>query len=160
MRKFYFLTICLAMAAMVGCGKSGGNGEEETPGDVSADVAYTVNDGADMVTLFDITAEYTDASGTKSEAITSLPWTKSVHVAKIPFTASLKVTYAAKNSYAQKDAYTTGFASGIGYQTSDGQIKSSTGSVQTTIPAEKIAEYITKYNGTIKGFTEDIKPSK
>jgi hypothetical protein len=161
MKKIYFLTLCLAMATMVGCDKSGGdNGGEETPADVSADVTYSVNDGADMVVLFDITVEYTDATGTKSEAIASLPWSKSVHVAKIPFTASLKVTYVAKSNYAQKDVYAVGFGSGISYRTSDGQYVNSSGSSNLSVSAAKITEYITKYDGTVKGFTEDIALSK
>jgi hypothetical protein len=139
------------------CGKSGGdNGGEEIPADVSADVTYEVNDGTDMVTLFDMTAEYTDAAGTKSEVITSLPWSKQIHVAKIPFTASLKVTYNAKSSYAQKDVYAAGVAGGITYRTSDGRFVSSTGLVKLPISSDRIAEYIAKYNGTTKEYTEQI----
>jgi hypothetical protein len=159
MKRLSILTICLGVATMAGCDKSGNN-EENKPVDVSADVKYTVNDGADMVTLFDVAVEYTDATGTKSETITSLPWSKQIHVAKIPFDATMKVTYTAKSSYAQKDVYTTGFAGGIGYKTSDGRLVSFTGSVQTPIPVARIAEYVAKYNGTTKEHTANITPAE
>jgi hypothetical protein len=160
MKKFYVLTLCIAMVAMTGCGGSGKKDKPaEVPADITADVTYTVNDAVDVATLFDIAVEYADADGVKSETIAALPWSKSVHVAKIPFNATLKVTYTAKNSYDAKEKYEVGFASGISYSTSDGQGINFFGESKMTIGADKIADFVAKYTGTSKEWSENIVPS-
>jgi outer membrane lipoprotein-sorting protein len=109
----------------------------------TADVTYQLSGGADMVSLFNITITYTTETGAqKQETVTALPWSKSIHVGKLPFTAKMTTTLSGKTAYPEKVQYKVGLGGGISYITSDGRGESSVNSDASTITAAQLPNYI------------------
>lgn len=78
-------------------------------------LAYRFEGGADLTSLFTLRASYVAADGrTKTEWITSLPWSKEVCVSA-PFSARLDVGFRKKADYPRQDTYAVGFSGGIDY---------------------------------------------
>lgn len=88
----------------------------------TADVTYHVLGTDDNLSLFEMTAVYTAPSGeTVREAVTALPWDKTVAGVKLPFTAGVDVELVPKTDFPKKDLYKVGLAiTDITYRTSKG----------------------------------------
>lgn len=78
-------------------------------------LTYRFDGGADLAALFTLQASYVAADGrTKTEQITSLPWSKQVGVTA-PFSARLDVKFRKKTDFPGQDTYAVGFSGGIDY---------------------------------------------
>ncbi len=90
----------------------------------TSEVTYAITGGADMPSLFILTAVYTDAAGKKAtESITTLPWKKTIKVTT-PFNAMLDVERIPSVDYAIKEMYEvelhTNISNSSTYSTSTG----------------------------------------
>ncbi len=137
-------------------GTTGGEGGDDKPEtEVTATVTYDMQGGADITTVLDITASYTDADGKEvTVEVASLPWQAVITGAKVPFTADLKVELSPKESFEEKEQYQMGLNTSIGYKTSDGQFVSNNNVSHITISKDDITRYITE-----KVLTKDYNKS-
>lgn len=125
-------------------GTTGGEGGGDKPEtEVTATVTYDMKGGADVTTVLDITASYTDAEGKEvTVEVTSLPWQAVITGAKVPFNADLKIELAKKETYEDKEFYQMGLGANISYTTSDGQYMQSGNVSHIDISKDKIESYI------------------
>jgi hypothetical protein len=164
MKQLSFFLSALMLIVMTSCNDDKKTGDDPQPSDVvSADVQYVLIDAPDMTTLFDMSVSYKDGAGaTQQETVTTLPWNKSIHVDKIPFTASFEVTYTAKQDVTPKDTYKVGFNAGFSYQASDGKKFSNApveGMGSLTIAADQVSKYQTEKVGT-KSYSQEVTPNE
>lgn len=145
MKKHIALLLSIAALSMTACGngKNNDKGQEPpAPTPVTATVTYSITGGSDIITLFDIKAEYTDAEGqTVTESITAIPWEKDIKDIEVPYSGSLKMKITAVENYEAKESYNVGLGGSIGYITSDNRMESNSSSSTMTIAADKTTEY-------------------
>ncbi len=145
MKKHIALLLSIAALSMTACGngKNNDKGQEPpAPTPVTATVTYSITGGSDIITLFDIKAEYTDAEGqTVTETVDALPWEKSIENVEVPYSGSLKMKITAVGNYEAKESYNVGLGGSIGYITSDNRMESNSSSSTMTIAADKTTEY-------------------
>lgn len=127
---------------------------------VTADVTYKINGGADMTLICDLTVNYTDVAGkTVSEQIATLPWSKSIAAAEVPFTAHMKLDIAPRENYEEKSSYKVGVGFGLSYTTTDGQYHNSEVNGATSISKDKVATYIAALQEKANESTTTIEKS-
>jgi hypothetical protein len=125
------------------------------PEKTTADITYELSGGEDIITLFGISVTYTDATSSQAqETVTALPWSKTISVDSIPFTATMAVTYSGKSSYPDKPAYSVGMGGGISYRTSAGKSESASGASTMSVGKDRIAAYIQEKAQTVEYSTE------
>ncbi|WP_291529570.1 hypothetical protein [Bacteroides sp. UBA939] len=147
MKNLILLLLPIVMLLLVSCGtnpqKADPNKEQEKTEAVTtktSEVTYVITGGVDMLSLFILTAVYTDASGKKAtESITTFPWVKTISVTT-PFNAILDVEKIPIVDYAVKEKYGVEIHTAIsfsGFQSYD------TG--KSTIGADKVKDYQKKF---------------
>ena len=116
-------TICLSACDDNGQNGGGGNPGGGTDDNVTAEVTYSVAGGEDILSLFDITAIYTDETGSRKEQkLTSLPCDITLStIETLPFEAAVSLTLTERPEYPDKEKYTVGLAIGISYELSNGK---------------------------------------
>lgn len=116
-------TICLSACNDNGQNGGGGNPGGGTDDNVTAEVTYSVAGGEDILSLFDITAVYTDETGSRKEQkLTALPCDITLPtVETLPFEAAVSLTLTERPEYPEKEQYTVGLAIGISYELSNGK---------------------------------------
>jgi hypothetical protein len=163
-KQFYLLASAIMLFSVFGCEKNNGGSDNatEVKEKVTANVTYSIYGGEDELTVFTISATYTDAAGKEAtEAVSKLPWSKKVENVAVPFTASLKIVYAKKADIPEQDTYSLGQGRGIHYTTTDGQNANSDVSVSNlTIAKDKLDDYIKQLLDKAFEYKEDIKEKK
>lgn len=100
LRKATFLSLvcaCLFITAACHNGKPAAQNGSASPETVTANIVYTIGDMADLPSLVNVTATYTDADGElQTETVTTFPWTKSLTEVSMPIQPMLIVSYDIK----------------------------------------------------------------
>lgn len=118
-----YMSAGLLSITACGNGKTASQNGETTPEEVTANIVYTIGDMADLPSLVDVTATYTDADGElQTEPVTSLPWTKSLTEVAMPVQPMLIVSYAIKPGVIyDKPFYTFTRTLNVSVSTTDGR---------------------------------------
>jgi hypothetical protein len=140
-KQFYLFASAMLLFGMTACEKK--TDIDDVIEKVTVTATYDINGGADELSVFTISATYTDATGKETtEAVNSLPWTKKVEKIPVPVVVYLKVTYAKKATIPDKEVYALGEGFGIFYTITDGQSGGSSSSPGITVTKSRLEDYI------------------
>lgn len=119
MKKNLTILFCALVCLMTGCNKNNSTDpqpQEETTDKTPAFVqmTFTIPVTEDMLNYTDITITYNDGTGEKSEALTTLQWSKTLKVA-LPATLSFKRAVSMKSSASLGDDAVTFYPDGYAY---------------------------------------------
>jgi hypothetical protein len=149
--------LAVATATMVACNKTD---DAVTPPEepTTANITYTVSCGEDVPSLYDISVEYFDGSELVTESVTTSDWEKKVNGIKAPFECVMNVTYTAKSDYPAKDTYKMGWGYSVtGVTTKGGILFTDSYESNQTIVADKIAEYLEKYQTHSQPYSKKVE---
>lgn len=159
MKKRSLLALLVATATMVACeGKTddGDQTPEEEP--TVANITYGVSCGEDVPSLFDISVEYFDGTKLVIESVTTSEWEKKVPGVKAPFECVFNVTYTTKSDYPAKDSYKMGWGYSVtGVKDNGGILFADSYKTNLTIGADKIVEYLDKYQTHRNNYSHSVK---
>lgn len=144
MKKQILFLLAIAFAIFVSCNDNDDKKQNPPPveTETTANVTYTITGADDELSLFTVTAVYTDASGEEqSEAVTSLPWTKSLTGVTLPFDAKVEADRAARTDFPEKASYKVGINPGLSFVTNTGRTGSYGVTSTLTIGRDKVEAY-------------------
>lgn len=100
MKKYIKLAVVMIAALVTATACSSSDDEPEVKDQKSATTKVELTLSQDILEVYNVTVQYTDASGeTKTEAITTSPWTKSLTVTKFPFTGDFQFASKVKDGF-------------------------------------------------------------
>jgi hypothetical protein len=156
MKKFFFMSVLVLMAAltMTSCGND--DGKDEPGSSKGTTYKAGVTFAGDILDICDVTMTYKDAEGKSvSEKVTTTGWNLAVDVKKLPATVGVRCDFKLKEGVQlNKDKYDL-IASMAHVVVVNGKenkdvardfIKSS------GVTKDKLASIITRYSGTCYGF--------
>jgi hypothetical protein len=162
MKKPLYLLSCVAITlGLLSCQAKKQEQEKSEPEPqkpaVTANVTYHILGGSDIISIFDVTVEYTAENGErKQETVTELPWEKPIQAVSVPFIANLKVDCKEKPEIVDQPKYQVGVGGSISYKTSLGHTKNFRSVATMFLPKSKIDTYV-KTKGGLTEYTEEIE---
>ena len=100
MKKFFYMSVLVLMAALTlaSCGSDNDKKDEPTPSSKSAAYNFTVNISQDLLDISEVTVVYKDGDGkTVREAAKSTKFTKTVNINKFPAVVGTKCEFKLKD---------------------------------------------------------------
>ena len=77
----------------------------------SLNIKYTFNTGGDFLKVYDVTAQYKDASGkAQSETVTTANYTKTLNVTLMPYNSDVKFTFKIKDNIDKTASYSISYS--------------------------------------------------
>lgn len=156
MKKFFFMSVLVLMAAltMTSCGND--DGKDEPGSSKSTFYKAGVTFAGDILDICDVTMSYKDAEGkTVTEKVTSAGWSLGVDVKKLPATVGVKCDFKLKDGVQlNKDKYEL-IATLAQSVTVNGKENLDTERIfikSSGVTKDKLAGIVTRYSGTCFGF--------